>query len=151
MQFTILMLFGLLMATSILSLAAGIEHRWRRGPPRPHPLLQDGQTLKGEALFATGVDPSTVVFDCLVAPQVETFGDAAVFRPLPVRAHHRPSEEQVPLSTVVRSWADGGQRVFIELPSLDGPLTAKLSCGEEAVVVDIDNNAEVWRALAAVG
>ena len=150
MEFTFLMLFGLLMATSILSLAAGIEHRWRRSPPRSHPLLPDGQTLRGEALFATGVDSSTVVFDCLVAPEVVTLGDP-VFLPLPVRAHHRSSPEQPPLSAVVRSWADGGHRVFIELPSLDGPLTAKLSCGEEAVVVDIDNDAELWRALTTVG
>jgi len=149
-EFTFLMLFGLLMATSILSLAAGIEHKWRKSPPRSHPLLHDRQTLRGEALFATGVDSSTVVFDCLVAPHLETFGDA-VFRPLPVRAHHRPSQAQPLLSAVVRSWADGGHRVFIELPSPDGPLTAKLSCGEEAVVVDIDNDAELWRALTTVG
>lgn len=151
MEVTVLMLFGLLMATSVLSLAAGIERRWRRAPTPEHPLLQEQTVLSGEALFATGIDSSTVVFDCLVAPQVETFGETALFRPLPVRARDRAGEEQRPLSAVVRSWADGGHRVFIELPARGGSLRARLSCGDDAVVVDVDNDTEVWRALTAVG
>lgn len=151
MEFTILMLFGLLMAVVILVLAAGTEHAWRQGPASSQPLLPSPHVLTGEALFATGVDSSTVVFDCLVAPQPEAAGDVALFRPLPVRAHQAVSDDQPHLSAMVRSWADGGQRVFIELPAQGGALTAKLSCGGEAVVVDIDNDAEVRQALTAVG
>lgn len=151
MEFTILMLFGVLTAVVVLVLAAGMQERGHRGSTVSQSLLRDVHVLAGEALFATGIDSSTVVFDCLVAPRPETSGAAALFRPLPVRAHQVVAEDQPPLSVMVRSWADGGHRVFIELPALAGELKAKLSCGGEAVVVDVDNDAEVWRALTAVG
>jgi hypothetical protein len=149
-EFTILMLMGVATAVGALGVAAGMERRWRTGRPPRQLLLQDQCVLTGEALFATGVDPSTVVFDCLVAPQLASVSDTALFQPLPVRAHHRASEEEPPLSSLVRTWADCGHRVFIELPAGDKPLRATLSCGDQAVIVDVDNGAEVRRALSAV-
>jgi hypothetical protein len=147
---TVLMLVGLVTAGGCLAFAAGTERRWRAGAGGARLPLGAEYVLAGEAIFATGVDASTVVFDCMVAPQWAASTHTALFQPLPVRAHHGGFEDEPPLSALVRSWAECGQRVFIELPATGGrPLKATVSCGEQRVVVDVDNSAEVRRAVAA--
>lgn len=103
--------------------------------------------LRGEALFATGIDRSTVAFDCLV-----TSGEApvATLEPTSLMLRRRgPAWSGQSLADVVRSWAECGERVFVEvaLDSLYGPLTAHLTCGAHGLEAEVANKGELRRLI----
>ena len=103
--------------------------------------------LRGEALFATGIDRSTVAFDCLV-----TSGEAPLSTPEPTSLMLRrrnPSWSGQSLADVVRSWAECGERVFVEvaLDSPYGPWTAHLTCGVHGLEADVTNRGELRRLI----
>jgi hypothetical protein len=101
-------------------------------------------TLCGEALFATGLDPETVLLDCLVGLGT---GNEAVHVPLqPVALRVRHSDQQATelLSSILRSWADSGDRVFVELSFGRSRCRASLWCGDRSMTVAIDNGGDVW-------
>lgn len=103
--------------------------------------------VRGEALFATGIDKSTVAFDCLIAT-----GDTApaTMEPTSLTLRHRGQTwAGQSLADIVRSWAEGGERVFVEvaLDSLYGPLTAHLTCGSHGLQAEVANRGELRRLI----
>lgn len=104
--------------------------------------------VRGEALFATGVDRCTVAFDCLLTTGRAT---GASLEPASLTLCRRvPPWASQSLADIVRKWADGGERVFVEVPveSLFGPLLARLSCGGNELQVEVANKGELRRLLS---
>jgi|SRR5579862_3640108 len=104
--------------------------------------------VRGEALFATGIDRSTVSFDCLM-----TTGHVpdASLEPTSLTLRGRaPSWAGQTLADVIRSWAEGGERVFVEVPvdSLFGPRTARLTCGHHGLQVEVADGGELRRLIS---
>ena len=104
--------------------------------------------VRGEALFATGVDGSTVAFDCLMTaggPEETSLEPTSLIlrRQVPARAGE-------PLADIVRKWAEGGERVFVQVPvdSQFGPLVARLSCGHQALLADVANKGELRQLVS---
>lgn len=109
---------------------------------------RQGTHIQGEALFATGVDRSTVAFDCLLSVGPATAGaleplSLTLWRPM-------PSWSSQSLADIVRSWADGGERVFVELeldsthgPFSTRPLMARLSCGQQGLQAEVADRREL--------
>jgi hypothetical protein len=103
--------------------------------------------VRGEALFATGIDRCTVAFDCLMTTKGAASG---ALEPTSLTLRRRvPAWSGQSLADVVRGWAEGGERVFVEVPvdSLYGPLTAHLSCGHHGVEAEITNRGELRRLV----
>lgn len=160
MLFVVLMLVGLTGFVVSVRLSTRLDHSawggrrssWRRWRPSS-PLGGGGRRngLSGEALFATGLDRCTVLLDCLVNPRgaIPSSPLTRPRQPVPVRVR-RPlsaSAEQS-LPATVKEWADGGQRVFVDVPPGEAASAkAELRCGGAAMTVDIDNSAEIRRAL----
>lgn len=114
------------------------------GGPRPH-----GQrtVVQGEALFATGVDRCTVAFDCLLAAGD---GPAPSLEPTSLtlrRGAPTPSGES--LADVVRTWAQGGERVFVEIAvdSPSRPFTARLTCGHQGLQAEVADRVQLHRLI----
>lgn len=104
--------------------------------------------LNGEALFATGLDRHTVDLDCLVARSITTDADA-VAEPLCLRVRTNSGRTGSPLSAVVRRWAEGGERVHVELDLSRRCGVAMLRCGSEQVVTEVANGLQAWTRLTA--
>jgi len=54
-----------------------------------------------------------------------------------------------PLSAVVRRWAEGGERVYVELDLSRRCRVGQLRCGAERVVAEVDNGFAAWVRLTA--
>lgn len=157
MQILVLILLGVGCIVLSLWLATRAESRnqsggaYRLSPARQAAPM--GSAFGGEALFATGIDRCTVLLDCLMAPRRGTSIGHAVLQPVPIRVWHPQSaftEQSLPAT--VKTWAARGQRVFVELSACnDGNHKAKLSCGKEALLVEIANDIDVRRSLTPRG
>ena len=104
--------------------------------------------VRGEALFATGVDGSTVAFDCLLSA---CGPEETSFEPTSLTLRRRvPAWAGEPLADIVRRWAEGGERVYVEVPveSQFGPLVAHLSCGHHELQVEVANKGELRRLVS---
>jgi hypothetical protein len=142
------------LAMFLLSTAmAGAQNRaWRQARQRVHPLggsvaPTPALTLRGEALFATSLDPDTVLLDCLLGLRSD---DRTAPRPLePVSLRVRQIDLEPPefLPRVVRAWAERGDRVLVEVPFSAMHCRARLCCGERTLTVAVDNANDVWCAL----
>lgn len=104
--------------------------------------------LSGEALFATGIDASTVLLDCLLGLRRQDAEPAGMPRPVTLRVRSGGSGPVELLPRLVNTWAQCGVRVFVDVPATTDPCRARLSCGSRQTIVVVDNAAEVWRVLA---
>ncbi|MDE3086892.1 MAG: hypothetical protein KGJ77_09015 [Acidobacteriota bacterium] len=146
MAFTVLAVTAVL-ATIACSWQSRREATARVALGRPH-VGHHRAVVRGEALFATGVDGSTVAFDCLMTaggPEETSLEPTSLIlrRQVPARAGE-------PLADIVRKWAEGGERVFVEVPvdSQFGPLVARLGCGHQALLADVANKGELRRLVS---
>ena len=146
-------LTGLALAMLLFSTAMVEQHRHPRRPPRQRggsgTSIPAAVTLHGEALFATGLDPETVLLDCLLGLDSAGGETPAALQPATLRVRHSEQEPPASLPDVVRAWAERGERVFVELPFSVKPWRARLRCGGRAVTVAVDNGGEVWRTIGS--
>lgn len=151
MTWVMFALTGLALAMLLLGTAARERrrHAWR--PPGSlrgsGPSVPSTVTLSGEALFATGLDPDTVLLDCLLGLGSTRDGAASVLQAATLRVHDAERQPTALLADVVRAWAERGERVFVDLPFGAEPWRARLRCGERALTVAVDNGGDVWRTI----
>ncbi|HZU79181.1 MAG TPA: hypothetical protein VE991_04635, partial [Acidimicrobiales bacterium] len=83
---------------------------------------------------------------CMV-PRPGAGTDASVTEPVCVRVRAGHALTGGALSAVIRTWAEGGERVFVELDVTRRCALAVLECGDERVVTDVVNGFETWSPL----
>jgi hypothetical protein len=144
-------MLGVALAMFLFSTAmVGVERQARRKhhrPPTPAPSGSAAVTLGGEALFATGLDPDTVLLDCVLGLQRRDGVPPGPLHPVALRVHKNDFETPELLSGMVRAWAEGGDRVFVELPFSVARSRATLTCGARTLTVAVENGNDVWRSV----
>lgn len=138
----------LVFATAMLLVSTAMARVPRRAGRRAHrPRLSASPStavaLRGEALFATGLEGGSVLLDCLLG---QRSGNGAR-QPVSLRVRRADGQDAELLPRVVQVWAERGDRVFVELSLGTAGCRARLCCGERSMTVAVDNASAVWRDM----